>query len=650
MRAEFSTTSLLVILALGLCAVTAAQAPPSGAPPPGEAPPSEESPSEESAGSSPLGSFSEVVSVHVVSVEVVVTDKAGRPVKDLTRDDFRVYEDGEPMTLTNFFAVEGRRPGAPGPMPAPGAAAPETAGELPEETTQELQLVIVIDNLQIRPENRKNLFDQLRAYLRENGDLASRISVAVMNSNLHIALPFVDDLDRVFEVLDEQQKKTSYQALVDGERRMTMSRLLNASIRRYAPRSTFVQGQLVESSSDPEFEDAIRVAIEMADNVRSLGERRYQMTRASIQALGSLCETLGGLPGRKALLYLSDGLPQRPADSLVEAWIGKYDGWFAEVEGDIRQFSEQRDAPARFREVLTMGISNNWDLNHELEELAELASVNRVTFYPISAAGRGTTGVVSAEHTGSGNVRSSGGSVLRPAATVESFTRDSSLMLLAEDTGGIALVQSANLDHLLDRMRQDFQSFYSLGYSPPHGGDGADFHRIKVEVLRDGLEARHVEGYRNKSWRKSLGELTLAAALYGVESNPLGVRVDRGEPSPDGKNFVVPIQVMIPFELIRMVHQDKSYNAQLTLLVLVSDEDDGGLSKTRRFDLPIKIPDARVLEAMVQVATYPLELKMNRGRKRIAIGVHDHLGNESSVIRYEIVLGEDEDPGKRSRS
>jgi hypothetical protein len=89
--------------------------------------------------------------------------------------------------------------------------------------------------------------------------------------------------------------------------------------------------------------------------------------------------------------------------------------------------------------------------------------------------------------------------------------------------------------------------------------------------------------------------------------------------------------------------------------VVVTDADGNpvtGLTraKTRRFDLPIKIPAARALEAMAQVATYPLELKMNRGRKRIAIGVHDHLGNESSVIRYEIVLGEDEDPGKRSRS
>lgn len=647
MRIDSFRTSLSAILILGFCALPlAAQEPPSGAPAAGS--PAAGPPAAGQSPESPQGAFSEVVDVHVVSVEVVVTDEQGRPVTDLTREDFQLTEDGEPMVLTNFFAVEGRPSGAP--MPVIAETAPATATALPEDTTQELQLVVAIDNLQIRPENRKNLFDQLRQYLREHGDLASRISVAVMNQRLQIPLPFTDDLERVFEVLDEQEKKTSYQALIDGERRMTMARLQNASLRRYAPKTLTVRGQPLAVEGDTHFNEAVRVAMEMADNVRSLGERRYQMTRASIQALGSLCETLGGLPGRKALLYLSDGLPQRPADSLAEAWRSKYDNWFAEVEGDIIQYSDYGDAPARFREVLTMGISNSFDLNHDLEVLAEQASVNRVTFYPISAAGRGTTGFMSAEHSGSGSVASNTGSVLRASATVENFTRDSSLLLLAEDTGGVAILRSANLDPLLDRMRQDFQSFYSLGYSPPHGGKDYDFHRVKVKVLRDGLEVRHVEGYRNKNWRKSLGELTLAAALYGAESNPLGVHLDQGEPTPDGKNFVVPIKIKIPFELIRMVHKDQQFNAQLTVLVLVSDEEDGGLSKTRRFDLPIKISDARVLEAMVQVATYPLELKMNRGHKRIAVGVHDHLGKEMSAIKYDIVLGEDKDARQKSRS
>src|ERR1700720_3279748 len=42
------------------------------------------------------------VEVHVVNVDVTVTDGHGRPVLDLTKDDFEVLEDGHRQKVTNF--------------------------------------------------------------------------------------------------------------------------------------------------------------------------------------------------------------------------------------------------------------------------------------------------------------------------------------------------------------------------------------------------------------------------------------------------------------------------------------------------------------------------------------------------------------------
>ncbi len=53
--------------------------------------------------------FFDTVDVYVVNVEVIVTDKDGKPATGLTRDDFEIYEDGEPVEVANFFAVEGRQ-------------------------------------------------------------------------------------------------------------------------------------------------------------------------------------------------------------------------------------------------------------------------------------------------------------------------------------------------------------------------------------------------------------------------------------------------------------------------------------------------------------------------------------------------------------
>lgn len=46
------------------------------------------------------------VDVDLVTLDVGVLDSNGRPVLDLTREDFRVYEDGEPREIRNFFPVD----------------------------------------------------------------------------------------------------------------------------------------------------------------------------------------------------------------------------------------------------------------------------------------------------------------------------------------------------------------------------------------------------------------------------------------------------------------------------------------------------------------------------------------------------------------
>ena len=42
--------------------------------------------------------------VELVSVAAVVSDKGGRPVRELTRDDFQVFDDGERRPVIEFWA------------------------------------------------------------------------------------------------------------------------------------------------------------------------------------------------------------------------------------------------------------------------------------------------------------------------------------------------------------------------------------------------------------------------------------------------------------------------------------------------------------------------------------------------------------------
>src|SRR6478672_4291921 len=46
------------------------------------------------------------INVNLVQVDAIVTDAKGKPVTDLTADDFEVFQDGKPQKITNFAFID----------------------------------------------------------------------------------------------------------------------------------------------------------------------------------------------------------------------------------------------------------------------------------------------------------------------------------------------------------------------------------------------------------------------------------------------------------------------------------------------------------------------------------------------------------------
>ncbi|MCP3959516.1 MAG: VWA domain-containing protein [bacterium] len=595
--------------------------------------------------------FTDSIDVDVVNVDVVVTDKAGQPITGLTRGDFEIFEDGKPVQLTNFYAVDeaGASLGA-ARMPEDGAVVQPSR---PPGTTQRLNLVIFVDNLNIRPENRKLLFEKLREELRSDVIPGNRVMLVAMNNRVEVIEPFTEDLDRIFAALDSIERQTSVHALLDSQRRMFMSRLARSDVGDYdcsRPRrpppppsgsggtggggtgtGTGNGGGSRAISGNRGLLHAIRDAQNLALDVNRLGEQRYQAARGTVQSLQFFSDTLGGLPGRKALLYLSDGIPMRPAESLSEAWIAKYSFWLQQIKGCLGDGFAASD----LQRAITGSGTHNLDLHSDFTRLTEKASDNRVAFYPISNHGRGSS-FISAEVPGSTDGQS--GTMIRGAMIAESHSRAASLLQMAEDTGGQALTGNANVGELLDRVRRDFSTFYSLGYALPVAKRDNAFHEIKVKVRCDGARVRHASGRKDKTWVDRLGDMTAAAALYELESNPLGIQLQRGEPVREGNRFKVPILVQIPLGQIQMASDGDKYKADLALLVVVRDSK-GGFSPPRQFDLPIEIPTAQILQARQQSAGYPLELEMKKNARVVAISVRDNIGQTASVVKLDYDFG-----------
>ncbi len=125
-------------------------------------------PADEPADDAPREDFFDVVDVEIVNVDVWVTDKQGNPVDGLGKDDFVVLRDGEPVEVTNFYAVSDGRPVAAAAAPDAGrpdrgAAAPPSEPEVAPE--HRLWLIVYVDNYNIDPIERNRIFPDLRQFL-----------------------------------------------------------------------------------------------------------------------------------------------------------------------------------------------------------------------------------------------------------------------------------------------------------------------------------------------------------------------------------------------------------------------------------------------------------------------------------------------------
>jgi VWFA-related protein len=531
--------------------------------------------------------FFESLDVNLVQVEVYVTGRDGAAVAGLTADDFEVFEDGRPMTISNFYAVEEGRPVSPEPAVAPlavppgapPAALPAASPPVPED--QRLHLIVYFDNLQMRPFNRNRVAREVRAFLAAQVRPDDRVMVVTFERSLHVRQPFTADLHAAFAALEGTEKLTGFAVQAATERDQLLRRL--------------------ETTDD----------LALAEpEVEFYAKSVHRDVTDSIDALKELVGSLGGLPGRKALLYVSDGIAMTAADDLFHVLDNRFG---VQSTGKL--------------------TSMRYSARNDFRELVARANANRVTFYTLDAAGLRGHSSLSAERGASG----AGGSYAEA-----DFVRDSNLseplQMMALDTGGQAAFNTNNFAGALRRMAEDFRSYYSLGYLPAHSGDGR-YHTIEVEVKRRGVEVRHRSGYRDKTLEARLGEGALAALLHGVGVDPFDVRLVLGRARPrDDGYYLVPLEVRIPLGRVTLVPQGDLFRGQLHVVVAVLDRE-GGTSPPEPTPIPLAVPAAEIETARGKDFVYAVELLTRPGEHEVAVGVRDELGGETAFVRRGFSVG-----------
>ena len=122
-------------------------------------------------------------SSHIVLVNVVAKDKHGKPIADLTRDDFVLRDNGKEQKIA-FFALDDAEAGAPS---NPGARAADrlTFSNRPG-TRNTAVTVFLFDELNTQVTDQQLAKKDFLRYLRELPP-DSRVALFVLGDSLHLA-------------------------------------------------------------------------------------------------------------------------------------------------------------------------------------------------------------------------------------------------------------------------------------------------------------------------------------------------------------------------------------------------------------------------------------------------------------------------------
>ncbi len=565
-------------------------------------------------GQQEMGAFGESIDVNLVNLEVRVT-LDGQPLSGLGPEDFEILDDGVRMKPTHFQAVQGLDSAIASEAESLGTASAAQPGDL---ATEDLMIAVLVDNAFIAPAQRQQVLDSLGERLEPLLHGGNRVLLALRDQGLSVEQTFTSDPREIRQAISSLADRPGLGTQV-ATRRLSLRRQIGAGTRRI--RNEGLRGGI----------DLARIdATSLWREVQSYAQDLLQEVRTSTAAVATLLESLAGMPGRKAILYVCDRLPLYPGEPMIETWYAKYgDDYGAELGVSTPEIESRKN-----------------DAGKEIEALIAEAGASRVAFFPL-VSGESATGItLESSDAGSagGNAVSSfntAGELSANRLGLAALAADSQgLEQLAHGTGGATATGRGGVDNLLRGLQSELSHYYSLAYPSPHGGDGKT-HNVEVRVHRPGARVSFPRTYRDKNPDQQMLSRTLAALLLGSGENPLGIQIILGDPKPRGKGlFAIPLRVEFPLANLALLPREATHVGDVSVFLVLRDEK-GRITDPSQVKVPVEIPNPELLRAMASTGRYRTELLLRPGKQTLAVGLRDGFGATSSTVRipFEIDKG-----------
>jgi VWFA-related protein len=393
--------------------------------------------------------------VTAVLVDVVVRDKRGDPVRDLAQSDFQLFEDGVPQTIASFTPVFAGAvaPGAEAPAASPPATAPRStvaAGSPSAAGNGTTVTALVFDRL--TPEARRLAVQASQSYLGTKEQSPSYIGIFGVDNAMTPYASFTRNVRVLRQALDSMGRRAS-SSFNSPEQQQQKA---NADQAAADAAAAAAAGGPAAGASDALFAQMQSKIIRDFD-VMERDQEGYSTTNG----LFAVINALRPLPGRKSLVFFSEGLALPPA--VQRLFLGVIDAanranvsiYTMDAAG-LRADSEQAKIRDQVNQAGRVGISG-----------ASLFGANDA---PLSKA-------------------------LEKNEDVLRQDPRNGLGELSTDTGGVLFDSTNNLRQGFERVETDLHNYYLVGYMPANDTYDGHFRTIEVKVKRPGLTVAARKGY-----------------------------------------------------------------------------------------------------------------------------------------------------------
>lgn len=525
--------------------------------------------------------------VNFVEVHAIVTDEKGAFVKGLTADDFEIYEDGRLQKPAVFSLID---------LPVERPFTPLNAAEPIEpdvrETTRTFEgriYVILLDDLHTvftrSAQVRTTAKQFIQQYLGAN-DVAA---VVYTSGRQDAGQELTGNRRLLMAAIDRFQGRKIGSA---AQERMAMH----------------LRQRGAELAAQEEVKIRTNEGLDDARNTRDpLEQERVYNARRTFEAIENVAKWLSDVQGRrKALLFFSEGVD-----------YDIYQPFDRGGASSIVTYARQTAAAAQRANVNVYAIDPRG-----LNELGGLIDISGNVDYPQLEFAP------------------------FPGAYRELLLSQESLITLADETGGLAVVRTNNVAEGFGRIVLDNSRYYLLGYYSDAARWSNKFLKLDVRTKRPGLRVRARRGFMPPNARdaEKAREAEVKAgtspALKAAMSKPVPVgdlpmRATAASFKGTDDNASVLITLEVEGAALTFQERDGRFNDTIEVSILAADQKakvQGGDHQTHKLNLSPET-HGRVVSGAVRFLS---RLELPPARYQIRIGAHASTGGAVSTVPFDL--------------